>query len=513
MFDEAAATRAVAFMESLTLVEGAWAGKRVKLMPWQRELFRKVFGTLRPDGTRQYRTVYVEIPKKNAKTPTGAMFADYLAFADGEQGGQVYFAASEREQAGLCYRHASGMVRGCPALERRSRILDGRKRLEIPSTNSYLQVLSAEAYSKHGYNISGLIFDELHSLPNRELYDTLTFGTGLSRQQPLHVILTTAGYDRNSIAWEVHEHARQVAEGIIEDPAFLPIIYGAGEEEDWEDEAVWRRVNPSLGITITIEGLRGEFAKAKASPANENNFRRFCLNQWVRQETRWLRMADWDACNGPVDEKALEGWGCYAGLDLASTTDLTAFVMVFFPKDGEPIRVIPRFWVPGDSLHERVQRDRVPYDAWARAGLITVTDGNVADYSRIQADIEADCERFGVKELAYDRWGAVQLVQNLQNEGLTVIPFGQGFASMSAPAKELEKLVLGRQIAHGGHPILRWMADNVVIRQDPAGNIKPDKSKSTERIDGVVALIEGLDRGIRHEKDASVYEERGLVIL
>lgn len=517
-FSEEAANRAVTFISELPLIEGSqWAGRKMKLIPWQEHrVVRPVFGTLKDNGFRQYHTVYIEAPKKSGKTPFAAALGLYLLFADNEDGAVVYFASNEREQAGHLYRHAAGMVRGRAPLAERSKCLDSRKRIVVESTNSYLEALSAEAYSKHGPSIHGIVFDELHALPGRELYDTLTFGTGRARNQQLVIIITTAGFDRNSICWELHEHARKVADGIVEDPTFLPVLFWASENEDWEDEQTWIRCNPSLGYIYTLDDMREDYVKAKRSPADENNFRRFCLNQWTRQDVRWLRMTDWDLSAGQFEESDLDAHVCYGGLDLASTSDLAAFVLVFPPEDeGDPHHLVSRFWCPEDGIRERSRRDKVPYEDWARMGILTPTPGNVVDYARIRADILELSKRFNIREIAYDRWGALQIVQDLESEGLTVFPFGQGYASMGAPTKEFEKLVLAHLLWHGGHPILRWMADNVTVRMDPAGNIKPDKAKSTEKIDGIVAAVMALDRCIRHGLDdgLSVYATRGLITV
>jgi phage terminase large subunit-like protein len=360
-------------------------------------------------------------------------------------------------------------------------------------------------------NAHGIVFDELHAQPDRELWDVLTTSTG-ARSQPLLFAITTAGYDRESICWEQHEYARQVNAGIIQDDSFLGVIYAADEMDDWQGPDTWRKANPGMGVTVGEEYLAQECERAKNAPAYQNTFRRLHLNQWTSQDVRWLPMDAWDACNGELPD--LAGRECYGGLDMASTTDVAAFVMVFPPKsDGEPIHILPRFYVPAENIIDRARRDRVPYDAWARDGWITATEGNVIDFAMIRADIESLGEVYNIREIAFDRWGAMQISQDLSGAGFTMVPFGQGFASMSAPTKELLRLTLEHRLAHGGNPVLRWMADNVMVRQDPAGNVKPDKSKSREKIDGIVAAIMGLDRAIRHENVVSVYESRGLLTL
>jgi phage terminase large subunit-like protein len=478
----------------------------MELIPWQTELIRTTFGTLRPDGTRRYRIVYAELPKKQGKSPAAAGIVCKLLYSDGEPGAQVFGAAGDREQAGIVFRHCAGMVEQTPPLARISTILRSQKKINVPHTNSYYHALSSEDYTKHGLNISGLVADEMHAWPGRAMWDVLTVGTGITRRQQLIVVITTAGWDLNSIGGILHKRAMQAIVDPASDPTFLARIYGAAEDDDWNDEAVWIKANPSLGYLFEIEDIREEYQQALRSPSDENNFRRFRLNQWVKQETRWIQMAEWDACAGPVEASSLDRRTCYAGLDLASTRDITAMVLVFPPSGNEPHRIIPHFWIPLDTIRERTQRDHVPYYDWAERGLVHTTPGNVVDYARMKADIIELSHKYDMREIAYDRlFQGADLAQQLEREGIVMVPFGQGFMSMAGPSKELEKIILRRGLWHGGHPVLRWMADNVVVKSDEAGNIKPDKARSTEKIDGIVALIMGLDRAIRHGGEAESY--------
>lgn len=506
--DTRAAERAVKFIGSLKHTKGQWAGLNFELQPWQRDgIIIPLFGALNPDGTRQYRTCFIELPRKNGKTTLAAAIALYLLSADGEMGAEVYSAANDKDQASLVFNEAASMARQAPALIRRSRIIDSTKRIIYHPTNSFYRAISSENYTKYGFNAHGIIYDELHAAPDRDLWDTLITSTG-SRRQPLTVVITTAGYDRNSICWEQHDYALKVLKGIIEDPTFLPIIYAAPEDADWQDEEVWYACNPALGIFRNLEEMRGLAAKAKEMPALEMTFRRLYLNQWTSSAERWMQIDLWDACAGKINEKNLKGKPCYAGLDLSATTDLTALSLVF-PDNGR-YDVLVRFWIPKDTMRKKEHADKVPYSVWAKKGFVTPTEGNVIDYKYITHELKALRGKFDIKEVAFDRWGATKLVQDLQDEGFTIVPFGQGFASMSPPTKELMNLVLGKKIRHGGNPVLRWNVDNLVVNQDPAGNLKPDKAKSTSRIDGVVATIMGLDRATRHAVvKPSVYESRG----
>ncbi len=530
-FDERAARVAVAFFEKLLHhSKGEWAGQPFTLQPWQRdEVIRPLFGWKREgrppplppplrrggeaDGSRRYRTAYIEVPRKNGKSTLSAGIALFLLFADEEKGAEVYSAAADRDQASIVFDEAKAMVESSPQLSKLAEVY--KRSIVVPSTRSFYRVLSADAFTKHGKNASGIIFDELHAQPTRELWDVLTTSTG-ARRQPLTVAITTAGFDRTSICWEQHEYARQVLEGIIQDDSYFAYIRAAGQEEDWTDEAVWRAANPSYGVTVKADYLANEARKAELTPAYQNTFRRMHLNQWTQQETRWLPMEKWDACGMAVDERLLDGAECYGGLDLASSSDIASLVLDFPSEEGEEERHqwLCYFWIPKESMVQRARKDRVPYDAWVRAGLITATEGNVIDYDYIVRDIEALGERFNIKEIAFDRWGAIQVSRRLGDAGFTMVGFGQGFASMSAPTKDLLRLAVDGKLAHGGNPVLRWMADNMVVSMDAAGNVKPNKEKSREKIDAMVAGIMGLDRAVRHEPPRkSVYEGRGLEVV
>ncbi|MGI6256611.1 MAG: terminase large subunit [Anaerovoracaceae bacterium] len=515
-YDKERAEHAVAFIECLQHTKGKWDGEPFLLLPWQKEIIRDVFGTIKEDGNRQFKTVYIEIPKKQGKSELAAAVALYLLFADGEASPEVYGAAADRNQAKIVFDVAAKMVKKNPTLYKRSKILEAGKQIKNFRNDGFYQVLSAEVGTKHGLNVSGLVLDEVHVQPNRKLYDVLTKGSGDAREQPLYFLITTAGNDINSFCYELHQKAVDVIEGKKIDPTFYPVIYGADMDDDWTDPNVWKKANPSMGETIKEESVAEACKAAMDNPAEENTFRQLRLNQWVKQTVRWMPMDKWDACGFPVDEESLEGRVCYGGLDLSSSTDITAFVLVFPPLDEEDkFQVLPYFWIPEESLDLRVRRDHVPYDVWEKQGQIFTTEGNVIHYGFIEKFIESLGERFNIREIAFDRWGAVQMVQNLEGMGFTVVPFGQGFKDMSPPTKELMKLTLEGKIAHGGNPVLRWMMDNIYVRKDPAGNIKADKEKSTEKIDGAVATIMGLDRAIRCGADnrESVYEDRGLIVF
>ena len=515
--DEVKAQRVQAFIECLKHTKGEFHGKPFLLLPWQKQIISDVFGTVRDEApdTRQYNQVYIEIGKKNGKSELGAALALNMLCNDDEWKAEVYSCAADRQQAGIVFDVAADMVSQSPALSRRIKVIPSTKRMVYEPTGSIYQVLSSEVATKHGLNVSACIFDELHTQPTRKLYDVMTQGSGDARKQPLFIFLTTAGTDRNSICWEVHQKAMDILEGRKRDPRFYPVVYGLGDNDDWQDEKNWYKCNPSLGHTIGIDKVRDAYHKALETPADENIFRQLRLNQWVKQSVRWMPMDKWDDCGAAFDPSILDGRKCYGGLDLSSTGDITAFVLVFPPEDeDEPYYVLPFFWLPEDTLDLRVRRDHVPYDTWAAQDYINTTEGNVVHYGFIEQFIVQLGERFNIREIAYDRWNATMMVQNLEDDGFTMVPFGQGFRDMSSPTKEVMRLTLEHKLAHGGNPVLRWMMDNAFVRTDPAGNIKIDKEKSTEKVDGAVAMVMALDRAMKGESGGgSVYDGRGLLFV
>ena len=503
---ENAGARAVRLINQLTHTKGPFATQEFNLRPWQAKIVRQLFKT-RKDGLRQYRTCLLMLPRKNGKSELAAALAVYFLLFDGEIGAEVYSAASDKDQAALVFNVAAQMIRNDPELLAQCEIIDSQKRIVHRASGSFYRAISAEAYSKHGFNASVVIYDELHAAPNRELWDVLSTSQG-ARSQPLMIAITTAGYDRHSILWELYAHAKKVQENPALDPTFLPIIYEAPIDAEWSDEKVWKAANPALGDFRSIEEMRTMAARAKEIPAQENTFRRLYLNQWTEQASRWIAMPSWDACKTTVDRSALARRRCYVGLDLSSTTDLTALVGVFPDDDGPGFDVLAEFFVPSEKMRERIRRDKVPYDLFVHQGHLTATDGNVVDYQAVRNRLLDWSAEFDLRIITYDPWNATNLVTQLEKQdGFVCVPLRQGFASLSPPTKALEKAILSRQIRHDGHPVLRWNVGNVSIASDPAGNIKPDKSVSTERIDGVVALVMAIDTMNRNiDGNASVDE-------
>jgi phage terminase large subunit-like protein len=509
------------FIQSLTHTKGRWAGKPFHLLDWQDKLIDDLFGTLDKNGFRQYRECFTFIGKKNGKSELGAAIALYMLAGDGEFGAEIYSAASDRNQARIVFDVAAQMVRQSEGLSKRLKIIDSVKRIVYYQTNSFYEVLSSDVKTKHGLNPHAVIFDELHAQPNRELWDVLTEGSMEARQQPLLFVMTTAGFDKESVCYEVYEYAKKVRDGVVEDKHYLPVIYEIGEEDNWEDEANWYKANPSLGTKKEIEAgtkildivkFREAHQKAKEIPAKINNFKRLRLNIWTSQETLWLPSEAWTACAGYVNPNELVGLPCYAGMDLSSTGDITAFVLVFEVDDI--YKVLPFFFIPQDNMMERSRRDRVFYDVWVKKGFIFATEGNVIDYQFIFDKICTLAKTYEIKEIAIDPYNALMLNQKLADEGFDTLEIRQGMKSLSPPTKELETLILGKRIHHGNNPVLRWMFENVMIITDENDNRRPDKKKSREKIDGIVALIMAISRAMVHKDDTrSVYDDRNILVI
>jgi len=504
-FDEEAAGNALAFIEECcTHVKGELAREPFVLKPWQRAMVANLFGWKRKDGTRRYREALVYVPRKNGKTTLLAAIIAYVLFADGEPGAELYSAAADRDQAKLVFAQVKGMVHNEPVLESAATVYQN----SVVVGGSSYKAISAEAGTKHGYNSHLVVVDELHAQPNRELVDVLMTSTG-ARRQPLTIHITTADFDRESICNEKHDYACKVRDGIIEDPAFLPVIYEASIDDDWTDPEIWAKANPNLGVSVSEEYIAHECKRAQESPTFENTFKRLHLNIKTEQDVRWLPMEAWDACGA---EAALpDGGPCWAGLDLSATTDATACVLA--ARDLDTYILDAHFWIPADKAREREKRDRVPYLTWARQGFITLTEGNVVDYEVVRRDINALARKYRIVELAADPWNAYHLLDEMQaQDGLNVLEHRQGFVSMSGPTKEFEKAVLSNKIRHGDNPVLRWMASNVTVETDASGNIKPSKKKSTEKIDGIVAAIMAVGRAAMNDTGGSYYDTHELEV-
>lgn len=520
VFDSAVADWFIEFIETcLTHVKGELAGTPLRLEDWQKAFFGNLFGWLRPDGTRRYRESLLYIPRKNSKTTMASAIACVGLFLDNEPGAEIYSSAAEREQARICFDITKGMIENEDRLYSRA---DLYKYSIVVGDKNY-KAISAEAKSKHGFNAHLVLNDELHAHTDRELTDVLMTSTG-ARRQPLVVHLTTADFDRPSICNEKYEYACQVRDGVINDRSFLPVIFEAKSEDDWTSPRVWKKANPNLGVSISQEYLERECERAKSQKTYQNTFQRLHLNVRTGQSVRWIKLEDWDNCKPRRTLEELAGKDCFGGLDLSSKIDLTALVLVFPDSDGYD--VIPYFWIPEETAVQREREDRVPYSTWHREGLIEFTEGNVIDGdwirrkisgcvgdlgTTIKKDHDSICDTYRIRRLAFDPWSATQVSLRLAGDGIEMVECRQGFASLSEPSKELEKLVVSGQFRHGGNPVLRWMAGNVAAVGDAAGNIKPDKGKSKQRIDGIVGSVMGVSQAIMVSPPReSVYKTRGI---
>jgi phage terminase large subunit-like protein len=517
-YDPVSAERPVIFIETLCChAKGEWAGKAFTLEEWQKFSLRQVFGWLRPDGTRLYRVVFIEIPRKNGKTLEAAGVGLYLLVADGEHGAEIYSAATKKDQAKLVHDAAIAMVRASAQLKRYVRIY--RNNLHCSRMGSKFEPLGADSNTLDGLNPSAAIVDELHAHKDRSVLDVLDTGMG-ARRQPLLWEITTAGlYDPESIGWLQHEHARQVLQGALEDDAFFAFVAAADPGDDWSKPATWQKANPNLGISVKADYLARQCRKAEQQASFRNTFLRYHLNLWTEQKDTWLPIETWNAGDVVCSrlqmaerEAALAGEVCYAGLDLASKVDIAALVLAFVRPDTS-IDLVCRFWVPEERILERARKDRVPYDAWRRDGWLLATSGNVIDYDVIKTEALALAGMHKLQEIAFDPWNATQIATQLAGEGLTMVETRQGFRTLSEPSKNFEGLVREKKLRHGGHPVLRWMVANAAIRADENDNIAPSKRSSADRIDGVVATIMALSRALVHGARPSIYETRGAIEL
>ena len=516
-FDKAAAAHAAEFFpDMLVHTEAEWKGDPFELEEWQSMFIRRLFGWKRrdgsgrngtgPDATRRYRVGYMEIPKKNGKSTMIAGLGNYLLYADNEPGSKVFSAAGDRDQAGMIFEPAKQMVMENPILDKASHIY--KKSIVVKDTGAIYKVLSADSYTKHGLNAHGVLFDELHVQKKWDLYNTLRYA-GASRRQPLFIMITTAGiYDPESVAWSQHKYAEDVLAGVIDDPHFLAVIYKADDDEDWTDEKVWAKANPNLGISVKIDSMREECVRAQENPAEENNFRQLRLNQWTQQRSRWIPVKKWDECYEDYTEEDLLGRECHGGLDLGSVSDLTSFSLAF--PDEDSVKILHWAWCPEATLRATKNQYREAYIQWARDGDLRVSDGDTIDYGQVREDILQIAEKYKLVDFNVDRlFQADQLTQELADEGMVPVPMGQGMYSMAAPMREFEDRLLSGRIKHNGDPVLRWAVNNICVKRDAAGNVKPDKGENPQaKIDPFVSLVMALERIMRREDDGNVYSDR-----
>ena len=517
MFKASYAEFIVNFVQCLKHVDGKWYGVPFNLIDWQKNALTEFYGNIKENDARQYQYLYLEIPKKNGKSELAAALGLYHTFADGEMHGEVYVVAADKGNASIIFNAALGMLEQNKTLSKRAKIKESTKEIKDMASGTFMKVLSSEAYSKHGYKPSCVIFDELHAQPNRELWDIMTFGSGSARFQPVWIVLTTAGDDpdRNSIGWEIHEKAYKISEyrkgntdGNYDNPVWLPIIYGLGDldsdaskEIDIYDEDLWYKCNPSLGKTIEIETLRQEALDAKQSDYAERLFRWLRLNQWISTKAvGWLPFSLYDKNEAKIPSN-LKGKRCYPGLDLSSTTDLTALVLVFPPQIGLDewfVLFIP--WITEEKMRERSKRDHVDFEKWVKEGYVKTTPGSCIDFDFVESEIYRVAEEYILKTLGCDPYLSRMLTQHIMKKEIDAIEIPQDMKNMSPAMKKIEELLIKGEMLHEKNPCARWCFGNVRVATDGNENLKPMKNKSTGRIDVAVAWIIAMATALLNEK-------------
>lgn len=504
--DTKAGEKAINFIQKLKHTKGKWAGKFLLLAPWQKFIVFNLFAWRKADGTRRFRYAYVEVARKNGKTALAAGIALYMLFAEKEPRAEVYSVATVKDQAKLCFNDSVAIVKQT-SLSQRMRVF--RDSILYEQLGAYFKPLSSDDGIHDGYSPYCVIVDEYHAHKDNGMLDVMRSGMA-ARTQPLVFIITTAGFNKNYPCYAYRQNAKNVMNGIVEDDSLFAIIFEMDAEDDWTDPHCWAKANPNLGISVDYEYLAGEVKDAQNRPEAVRGVKTKNLNMWVDAETTWILDEMWQKCSGSLTLADVEGCKCWGGLDLSNISDITAFVLLFEIEDK--LALVPKFWIPEDKLQEKIAKENVGFAEWVQKGYVTVTPGNILDYDFVKTDIMNLAEKYDVSSIAYDRWNSSQTIIQLQDEGLEMSPFGQGYGSMSAPSKEFEKMVLAGKIEHFGNPVLRWMLASTAIQTDPAGNIKPDKRKSSQKIDGIVASIMALGEMMtaKAKEEKNPYQSRGM---
>ena len=504
--DSEAGSKAVNFIQKLKHTKGRWAGQYLDLEPWQIFIVYQIFAWKKADGTRRFRYAYVQVARKNGKTALAAGIALYMLYAEQEPRAEVYSVATVKDQAKLCFNDSVAIVKNT-TLSQRMRVF--RDSILYEPRGSYFKPLSSDDGVHDGYSPYCVIVDEYHAHKDNGMMDVMRSGIG-ARTQPLIFIITTAGFNKNYPCYAYMNNAKNVMAGIVEDDSLFSIIFEMDPEDDWTDPAVWPKANPNLGVSVDYEYIAGEVKDAQNRPEAVRNVKTKNLNMWVDAETTWILDEVWQQCADDITIKDLIGCPCWGGLDLSNNSDITAYVLAF--KVGDKVALLPKFWIPEDKLQEKITKVNVSFAEWVQMGYISTTPGNVTDYDYVEQDILQLNQEYDVTSSAYDRWNSSQTIIHLQDEGLELSPFGQGYGSMSAPSKEFEKLALQGKIIHFNNPVLRWMLASTTISTDPAGNIKPDKRKSSQKIDGIVASIMAIGEMMTYmaKEEKNPYQNRGL---
>jgi phage terminase large subunit-like protein len=510
-FDEEAADKALRFIENLRHIKGKWASERRKitLEGWQKFIVSSVFGWKKESGIRRFRYAYVEVPRKNGKTALAAGIANYMLIADGEAGAEVYTAATTRDQARECFDAARAMMVKLSTDSAKVKEIVGihQHNVHVLSTNSKMEPVSSDADTLDGSNPHLAIIDEYHAHKTDEVYNVMKSGMG-AREQPLQFTITTAGFNKNGPCYALRKSCIELLEGKKTDDGTFCIVYTLDPGDDWKDPAVWAKANPNFNVSVYPDYIKGECTQAQNMPSQQVNFLTKNLNVWTDASDVWIADDQWTQNQTPVSLEDLTGRKCYAGLDLASISDICSLCLLFPSDDNERFDVLWRRWIPELSAERRSSKDGVAYMQWVAEGYMTTTGGNVTDYNWIKHEIMQIAEQVQLVSIAYDRFNSSQLVNDLTEEGITMAPFGQGFISMNAPTKQLEKFALEGKLNHGNDPVARWMMGNVEIKRDPAGNIKIDKGKSSEKVDDMVALAMAIGEWMtlkEEEKEAYIW--------
>ncbi|MEM6798011.1 MAG: terminase TerL endonuclease subunit [Planctomycetota bacterium] len=517
-FDPDAAERPIEFMRRfLRITHPRHANQTIAFDPfeWQADIIRRIFGWLRPDGTRRFRRAWVEVAKKNGKSPLAAAILIYMLVADGEPDPQCFGAATTRDQAKVVFREAQKMVERSPALKKILEVRQHVSRITYPKAMGFYAAIANQPSANDGINAHAIIIDEMHRMKSRELYDVLTYATA-ARPQPLEFIITTAGDSRETIGYELHERAEKIIAGSVIDTETFVYIAAADQDDDAGDPETWHKANPSLGLTIRESELAAEYERAKDSPARLQNFRRLRLNQWTSAISRWLDYDRWEACPARPEPEELQGQTAYAGLDLSSKYDLTALVLQLptTDADGRTMHdVLPFFFLPEQNIADAEHKAGVPYRAWAEQGLIELTPGDYIDHSYIRRRANELREQYTIAEIAFDPAYAQQIAIDLQDDGFTVFEFWQRRTMTNPVLRYLENCVIEARLRHGNHPILNWNAGNVEIDENVDGLIKAVKPKNAAKIDGITALAMALGNSTKKAEAETFYETSPLAIV
>ena len=510
-FDKQAANKAIGFIETFcTHTKGELSGTALILEDWQKKIVGDLFGWKnKKTNLRRYRTAYIQIARKNGKSTLAAALALLMLYVDDEKGSEVYSAASNRQQAGIVFEIAKGMIQNNKELNSRGKIF--RNSIINEGKGNFYQAISSDSKTKHGFNSNCVVYDELHTAQNRELWDALATSVG-SRRQPLIITITTAGFDRQSICYELYSYAKKILNKSLKDDSFYPCVFECDIDDDIQDEKVWKKANPNYGISLKKKYMKIESQKAMDVPSYLNTFKRLHLNMWTDSVSVWIPNNEWMECHQEFDYDSLDGCAAWGGLDLASTRDLSALTLVF--KVEDKFVIMPYIFVPKENAIKRSKIDGVDYLTFIRENDVIATEGDVQDYSFIRKTINDLSKKYRIQSIAYDRWGASQLILDLTNQdGVPMSPLGQGFVSLSAPTKTFEREILAKNVIHPNNKCLNWCMSNVAIQEDASGNLKPAKNRSKEKIDPVVATICAFAEMMTMDSGESVYDERGLILL